>query len=453
VTCICIDELRPASFRGVRFYVRSDKGDYGRRIVTHEYPMRDVPYNEDMGEKAQKFSITGYVFGDNWIGVKDAVVAACRTRGPAMLSLPAEAPKFVVCNTLSVSRSKDECGYFELHMEFTGAGDNSALFPVGIFEGLIGGLFGAAIQALTSVYNRSVVTEGVAQYVVDRQEARIAALATAIIRATEGASSSDIDASADVIQTAIGVYQNAALYAQPDALEALYLVSQPVAAEYIGKLVDGVDSFAVGSGPLTVSSGGAALVPVTAYALSGFGDSARIDDAIASLTAFATWSVHEVSVASLEDRARRVYATEASNPVSTSDAADAANGETLCGVVRSLALMKLAQALSVKQFRTRKEAVQARANVVELFNMQVALFDEDEVVTVLLTARDYAVRAITQRMATLVPVLGISAPKSMPSLYWANRLYDDAERAVELAERNDLATPAFMPTRFEALAR
>jgi hypothetical protein len=112
MTCICIDDLRPASFRGVEFFVTSDKGEYGRRDVIHEYPMRDDPYIEDMGKKATKFHVSGYLFGDDWVAQKDALVAACTARGPAILQLPTEAPVMVACPSLSVSRSKDECGFY-----------------------------------------------------------------------------------------------------------------------------------------------------------------------------------------------------------------------------------------------------------------------------------------------------------------------------------------------------
>jgi prophage DNA circulation protein len=122
-------------------------------------------------------------------------------------------------------------------------------------------------------------------------------------------------------------------------------------------------------------------------------------------------------------------------------------------MVRSFALIKLAQAISAMQFRTRTLAIQARANIVELFNLQIEMFTEDAIVNILLRARDYAVQSVTQTMATLVPVVTISASLSKPSLYWADRLYRDVSRATELSDRNDAHSPAFMPSTFEALSQ
>jgi prophage DNA circulation protein len=39
----------------------------------------------------------------------------------------------------------------------------------------------------------------------------------------------------------------------------------------------------------------------------------------------------------------------------------------------------------------------------------------------------------------------------MPSLYWAWRLYKAPERGTELAARNRVAHPSFIPPEFEAL--
>ncbi|WP_171477672.1 hypothetical protein, partial [Acinetobacter baumannii] len=115
---------------------------------------------------------------------------------------------------------------------------------------------------------------------------------------------------------------------------------------------------------------------------------------IPTLTSFATWSVNEVSLADLQAQVDALD-TPTAAPISASDTADAVNSTVFCGVVRSFALMKLAQAICAKTFLTRKEAIQARATVVELFNAQIEQFAEDEIVNIMLTARDYAVRSIT----------------------------------------------------------
>ncbi len=452
MTCICIDDLRPASFRGVGFYVSDDKGEYGRRNITHEYPMRDTPYIEDMGQKATKFAVTGYLFGDDWVAQKDAIVAACTARGPALLQLPTESPVMVACNNLGVSRSKDACGFYSLHFDFVVATNFGVPAPVGVIESLIGAIFNKSVAPMTTLFDRTYKGDNTLQWVTDNQTTRVNQLATDVIAAVESSTSVNTTLSSDVVQAAIGVYQNVTEYVQPNDTS---LAAQPIAAATIARVATdaGYDIVGASSG-VAVSSASAAIVPVIAYMVNGLGNSMDIDSAIASLMTLSAWSINETSLA---DALQAAKTTPSGIPVSTplapSERADAINGSIFCGVVRSFALMKLAQAISAKDFRTRQEAIQARANIVELFNAQIAEFDEDAIVNILLSARDNAVKAATQKMATLVPVLNISAPSSRPSLYWASRLYDDPTRAEELADRNSITSPAFMPRDFEALAR
>lgn len=53
--------LREASFKGVAFHVEQQGRSSGRRIVTHLYPKRDLPYSEDMGRQIMRYQMVGYV--------------------------------------------------------------------------------------------------------------------------------------------------------------------------------------------------------------------------------------------------------------------------------------------------------------------------------------------------------------------------------------------------------
>ena len=49
--------LRQASFRGAKFEVDDVDASGGRRLVKHEYPLRDEPYTEDMKVKTLHLEI------------------------------------------------------------------------------------------------------------------------------------------------------------------------------------------------------------------------------------------------------------------------------------------------------------------------------------------------------------------------------------------------------------
>ena len=48
-------QLKPASFRGVPFVVQEGTSHFGRRNQIHEYPFRDTPWVEDLGQQARAF--------------------------------------------------------------------------------------------------------------------------------------------------------------------------------------------------------------------------------------------------------------------------------------------------------------------------------------------------------------------------------------------------------------
>lgn len=59
--------LRPASFRGVPFDAFEEHSEAGgRRLVRHEFPLRDTPYAEDMGRKAGQWQVEAFVLRNRW---------------------------------------------------------------------------------------------------------------------------------------------------------------------------------------------------------------------------------------------------------------------------------------------------------------------------------------------------------------------------------------------------
>ncbi len=62
-----VKTLRKASYEGIRFDVDSATLSFGRRTVTHEFPQRDTSYVEDLGKATRQFSIQGFIVGDDFI--------------------------------------------------------------------------------------------------------------------------------------------------------------------------------------------------------------------------------------------------------------------------------------------------------------------------------------------------------------------------------------------------
>lgn len=114
--------LKPASFRGVPFFVDQDEEEGGRRAVTHEFPGRDEPYTEDMGRKARIITVEGYVLGADYMIQRDALLTALKAEGPGALIVPWMPERRVICTGLRKRESASEGGMARFSLTFAEAG-------------------------------------------------------------------------------------------------------------------------------------------------------------------------------------------------------------------------------------------------------------------------------------------------------------------------------------------
>lgn len=60
------DRLTKASFQDTEFLTEDFSISGGWRVAVHEYPFQDSPYPENMGPKAEEFSVNAYFIGQNY---------------------------------------------------------------------------------------------------------------------------------------------------------------------------------------------------------------------------------------------------------------------------------------------------------------------------------------------------------------------------------------------------
>ncbi|NYH07748.1 DNA circularization protein [Pseudomonas moraviensis] len=70
------DRLVPASFRGVGFWVDQAKTPVGRNGQLHEYPQRDLPFFEDLGQQAKTHDLTAFIVGPDCLEQRDKLLKA-----------------------------------------------------------------------------------------------------------------------------------------------------------------------------------------------------------------------------------------------------------------------------------------------------------------------------------------------------------------------------------------
>lgn len=123
------DRLRPASFRGLGFFIEEAETGFTRNVVEHEYPGQAPPFFEDLGRRARVWNVEGYVLGDTYQAQRDALADACDSKaGPGELVHPYYGTLSVLCRGLTVRESTREGGMARLFFVFVEA--TAALSPL-----------------------------------------------------------------------------------------------------------------------------------------------------------------------------------------------------------------------------------------------------------------------------------------------------------------------------------
>lgn len=116
------DELRTASFRGVRFHIEQGTIAAGRRLARHEYPQRDVPYLEDMGRRAREYKVEAYVIGADYMAARDDLLAAIEEAGAGQLVHPWHGTLNVTVSDCQLTESTQHGGSAKFSITFVEAG-------------------------------------------------------------------------------------------------------------------------------------------------------------------------------------------------------------------------------------------------------------------------------------------------------------------------------------------
>ena len=135
------DELLPANFDGFPFHVDQYGTEGGSRIVTHQFPKKDLPYSENMGRRAREFTVRGYIivyptagpstearqqngietlYQRDYRNARDQLRERLDKGTPGVLQLPTfkRDPMVVVCPRYRLSEEEKAGGYCVFDMQF-----------------------------------------------------------------------------------------------------------------------------------------------------------------------------------------------------------------------------------------------------------------------------------------------------------------------------------------------
>jgi len=181
------DSLRPASFRGVPFFVEGSQHTTGRRVVAHEFPNRDNPYPEDLGKIGNVWKVEGHILGDDYLETKRLLKEAVEKFGAGELVHPFYGTLFVQCGAVSFDESTLEGGFARISFQFYEGGDNR--YPRATDEKLVtlANKSADAISKSKSAFDSVYSIAKAPAFVVDSARSGVNAVADLYTESTKGA--------------------------------------------------------------------------------------------------------------------------------------------------------------------------------------------------------------------------------------------------------------------------
>lgn len=459
-----LDELQPASFRGVPFGVLGGESRFGRRVATHEYPNRDKPYMEDLGRSTRRIGLVGFLVensivygGGSVVAQREAMVAAAEQAGPGILVHPTLGELRVVVpdGGLGVSERWDTGRYFELSFSFIEAGDR--LFPAvsasnqSLVDSLIDklGLASAAdfVSSVTRTVNlglgvvRGVISLGNA--IVTRVVSTVAGFQVLVGQASRDAT--NLANLASLLTGNFSRYENANV----SSAFAKGRQSSGTAPTTIATLTA---QGAEGRADVTASSSalGAAAAALDASSVQSIPSAATdLTTALASVVKNPADAVRIFSGLGAYTPDPVTTAGQTGSAAAIAQAATAA-------LLRRAALGELSRAAVGYVPSSYDDAISVRNTVADALDAEILVAGDagdDASFLALRDLRQAIVDALTATGSDLSALQNFQFGASQPSLALAQRLYQDASRSDELISEANPIHPAFMPPRFRALAR
>lgn len=416
--------LRRASFRGVPFHVDDEEVRNFLRQAVHEVP-NGMWRLERLGRGPTELSLTGFVASRTADVEGDAVAATFRDDKPGMLVMPMVGP--VKARPLSCfrARSSRREGYVALDMRWVvepvrGPTASPAQAANSIFStagnlvssitGQVSGLLGFAFQVAGTVSSAIGMVTSIVSTVTS-----IYSLATSIT------------SSVTSVRTTTLRYRTGEIGRDPQSRVELLTEIAETAVE----LGYGMDPAAVSSGAFQ------AMLEIAPTAPAGPAASAA--GARLAETGLANFAHVVALTIEAEALARREW--RSAEEVDTVQAAFLARVDLVADELA--ALPDLANSIQPPFQRTllapaafgASSAASTSSASAALENLRSAVVDYLAIVS-----RD------------LAPMIIVESNRSLPACVVAWQLYEDPERASELARMNRVRSPSFMPTRFRAFA-
>ena len=386
---------RPASFRGVPFFVDLHEQTSGRRVGLFEFPLRDAPYTEDLGRRQQHYRIEAYVLGEDYLLQASDLTDACVLDAtPGRLVHPYLGEMLVRCVGFRRFERREAGNKAFFDLQFVESGD--AASPVPGLDTASRVLIQAArlLQSALNAYGLVASYAGHPAWIVTLAGNALLGLATQMAGLPAGAVASIVT-----------------------SIQAIPRLTDPFTT---GANITGCFS----------TYAGVVVANPAAFAAGR--------DASYGLAALANWGADQPPIV----------------PSTPDLAVAAANQAALQGLVRASAAAAIAEIYAQTDFPSAIQAAAARAQLTDLLDQQAAAAadaNQPDLYDALIDLQAAVAADLATRAQNLPSQGSYTAPGPLPSLALSWRLYQTCARAGEIAQLNDVPHPAFMPTTGLAL--
>ena len=387
------EELQPARFRNAAFHVELGRQAGGRRTAVHEYPEQDKPFVEDLGGKAETWRITAFVIGDGYKTARDALRSALREYGPGVLVHPLHGQISLQVQDWELSETTEQGGYAEFAITFVEPGEQQ--FPQSGYD------------------TRSRVS-------------------TASDRAFDASRLDFVDR---LNLRGPGFLSDSAATALRDALGGLGRMAGGLSPTDAALRSFDLADLTEGLPGLLGDTAGLALRLGNAYlGLRSLSPASRI-------SGYRGFGSYGSSLPGVSPTAP----LEGTNWRTSSRRQEASNNLAIAEVVQRFALIESARAGSEMDFETYDDAIAWRDDIGDRLDAASEAATSDTVFDSLRDLRIETMRDIDQRAVNKPSLRQVQPPEVMPAAVLAYRLFGDATRGEEIAIRNGVPHPGFVP--------
>jgi len=433
-------DLQPASFRGVPFFVDGAGVEVGRRVQVHEYPQRDKPWAEDLGRATRGFTIEAFVVGPDYISDAQALIAAAEEEGAGTLVHPWLGSMEVSLKDLMRVRFDAAAGHAIVsfsfvepgELEFPAAADSTAALSQSAADGLCT----AASESFTDVFS----VDGLPSFVSDAAGTSFASAFG--LAGSLGSSFSSLAGWASglrsIAQGGLSSLTGGILSGVAGGIAGLLGVSaSSLLATPLALAQAVMDVFDLSSVVAGLARGSAAAGPTYAIAAA----TAAQTTSAAQLTPII---LGIVTIAG-NGGAGGVLNAPMPTPGATANRTQQVVNAAACNALVRRALLAQAVGMSSAIDTTVQADVLAVRGALCAALDAESLLADDVSYQALQVARRAVWADLTARSSDSARVLDLVPTEVSPALVLAYDQYEDAGRAIELAARNKIIHPGFVP--------